>query len=396
MKQVLRYRLETLSPVHIGSGEEYGALDGVYWEGRWYLIDIEKAVQQSGASPTDLANAMMHSEFNWASWLRRHNLSPQAVARRSVACAQNPERTKIRACLRDPYERPYVPGSTLKGAIRTALLEALINELDENRARRYIQEIAQRNEQGKPKYDRRYVARRVLEKDLLTGDKSPRKKDPRADLDPNYDLLRALHVVDSEPIEPERVEIGLVWVYTIRNRALVQKRASNEEYKMLLEWLPAGVTTQVEIVLDAHLLSEPVRQQLGFTAESVQLIQEFAAHCNERARSLIESETEFYEVYALPSAQRFYKQLQARLQQVEHASGFLLNIGWGSGWEAKAVLNPLTEELDNEYEQVRRLYGLGRPHDDFPKTRRLAYRNNQPYAPLGWIALTPLSRIHRE
>ncbi|MCX7689164.1 MAG: type III-A CRISPR-associated RAMP protein Csm5, partial [Fimbriimonadales bacterium] len=177
--------------------------------------------------------------------------------------------------------------------------------------------------------------------------------------DPNYDLLRALQIGDFAPIDSEKVEIGLVWVYTLRNNTLEQKRTGGEEYKMFVEWLPAGVETEGEIVIDEHLLRQPVRQQLGFKEEHTQLIEEFPQRCNERARLLMESEHEFYEVYKLDHAQRFYSQLMTQLQQVEQAGGFMLNIGWGGGWETKTVLNPLTEGLDNEYDQIRRLYSLG-------------------------------------
>ncbi|MDW8052909.1 MAG: hypothetical protein RMJ83_10590 [Armatimonadota bacterium] len=245
-----------------------------------------------------------------------------------------PPQVRIHEC-RDQksYETP-------KGAIRTALLEAVLGELKEDDARRYAREIAQRTERGAPEYDRRYVARRVLEKNLLTGDKSPRKEDPKADLDPNYDLLRVLHVAGSEPIAAEQVEVGVAWVYTLRNEALVQKRAGGEEYKTLVEWLPTGVATQVEIALDEHLLSERMRQQPGFSNEGVEHIRAFVKACNERASSLIESEGAFYEEYNLAVARQFYRQLNTRLQQVERAGGFLLNIGWGGGWEDENRAQP--------------------------------------------------------
>jgi hypothetical protein len=56
----------------------------------------------------------------------------------------------------------------------------------------------------------------------------------------------------------------------------------------------------------------------------------------------------------------------------------------------KTVTNPLTEGLDDEYWRIRQTYRLGRSDSAvFPKTRRLAYRDNQPFAPLGWVALIP-------
>lgn len=374
------YRLEILSPLHIGSGQEYGPFDGVFQNGRWYLLDIEKVLTRSHEDPTNLANAMMQPGFNWASWLHQRNIPPQEVAGRSIACPQNPGNTRIRACIRDPFGQPYIPGSTLKGAIRTAILEARVLELDETQRRRLAQKAVQRNTRGQlPRRER--VGHNTLERHLLVGQH-------RGGNESNYDLLRALHVTDSEPLAPEQVQIGLVWVYTLQGSHLMQKRVGNEEYKTFLEWLPAGSQTPLSITLDENLLQKHA-QDLGFNKRQTAKLRGFIDACNERAASLIESEQGFYEEYGLNPIVRFYQALHDRQQRVQEQGGFLLNVGWGGGWETKTVTNPLTEGLDEEFEQIRRVHKLWRHGYMFPKTRRVAFRNNQPDAPLGWVALIP-------
>jgi len=377
------YRLEILSPTHIGSGQEYSALDGVFQDGQWYLIDLNKVVERSKEDPTNLANAMMQPGFNWASWLQKRHILPAEVAAHRVACPQNPGSTKIRACIRDPFWRPYIPGSTLKGAIRTAILEELVTAESPQRRQQWARRAVQRNQQGQPP-DRRYVARNTLERDLLMG------KVPNRANESNYDLLRALHVSDSEPVDAKQVQIGLTWVHTLRNNQLVPKRVGQEEYKMFVEWLRVGAQTRLTIRIDERLLQGDYLQQLGFGKAQVETLRDFTVACNERATALMEHEAAFYEDYDLPAIARFYQTLLKRLQQVEAQRGFVLNIGWGGGWETKTVTNPLTEGLDEEYERIRQTYNLGRrDSEEFPKTRRLAYRDNQPFAPLGWVALIP-------
>ena len=166
---------------------------------------------------------------------------------------------------------------------------------------------------------------------------------------------------------------------------------------MFLEWLPVGVQTHLTIRLDERLLQGDYPQHLGFAEKQVKALREFADACNKRARSMIEHEGEFYETYGLPAIAKFYQTLNNRLQQIEAQGGFLLNIGWGGGWEMKTVTNPLTEGLDDEYWKIRQTYNLGhqtynlghRNSATFPKTRRIAYQGNQPFAPLGWVALVP-------
>jgi CRISPR-associated protein Csm5 len=380
------YRLEVLSPLHIGSGQEYGAFDGVYQNGRWYLIDLKKVLERSKEDPTNLANAMMQQGFNWASWLQRRGIAPTEVASYSVACVQSPGSTKIRACIRDPFWRPYIPGSTLKGAMRTAILEELVTQEPPQRRQQWARQAVRRNQEGKSP-DRRYVARNTIERELLIG------KMPNRANESNYDLLRALHISDSEPIDPEKAQIGLAWVHTLRDNQLVQKRERQEEYKMFLEWLPVGVQARLTLRLDERLLEGAYPKQLGFRDNQIEVLRDFVAACNGRASMMIDHEGGFYEDYGLPAIAKFYQTLNQRLQQIEEQGGFLLNIGWGGGWETKTVTNPLTVDLDEEYERIRRTYNLGRrDSEEFPKTRRLAYRDNQPFAPLGWVALIPEAR----
>jgi CRISPR-associated protein Csm5 len=377
------YRLEILSPTHIGSGQEYSALDGVFQNGHWYLIDLNKVVERSKEDPTNLANAMMQPGFNWASWLQKRHIPPAEVAAYSVACPQNPDSTKIRACIRDPFWRPYIPGSTLKGAIRTAILEELVTAESPQRRQQWARQAVRRNQEGKSP-DRRYVARNTIERELLIG------KMPNRANESNYDLLRALHVSDSEPVDAKQVQIGLTWVHTLRNNQLVPKRVGQEEYKMFVEWLRVGAQTRLTIRIDERLLQGDYLQQLGFGKAQVETLRDFTVACNERTAALMEHEAAFYEDHGLPAIARFYQTLLDRLQQVEAQRGFVLNIGWGGGWETKTFTNPLTEGLDEEYERIRQTYNLGRRGADvFPKTRRVAYQGDQPFAPLGWIALIP-------
>jgi CRISPR-associated protein Csm5 len=315
------YRLEILSPTHIGSGQEYGAFDGVYQNGRWYLVDLKKVLERSKEDPTNLANAMMQQGFNWASWLQRCGIAPTEVASYSVACVQNPGSTKIRACIRDPFWRPYIPGSTLKGAIRTAILESIVVNLTLRERQQTTRRILERDERGRLA-PRERVGQKTVER-LLLGRHTGRN-------DSNYDLLRALHVSDSEPVDAKQVQIGLTWVHTLRNNQLVPKRVGQEEYKMFVEWLRVGAQTRLTIRIDERLLEGKYRQDIGFRDDQVNALREFAVACNERAAALMEHEAAFYEDHGLPAIARFYQTLLDRLQQVE--SGGRLRAEHRLGW----------------------------------------------------------------
>ncbi len=246
------------------------------------------------------------------------------------------------------------------------------------------QRAVQKDAKGRPP-DRRYVGQNAVESELLIGRKAGKNR-------PNYDLLRALHVSDSEPLSHDAVQIESVWVYTLRESQLVQKREGTTEYKLFAESLLPNTETEVAIRLDTDLLIKRA-SNLGFSEEGVRALQEFPTRCNNRAQSLIESEGTFYEDYGMPTIVKFYSKLGEMLEEVEGEGGFLLNIGWGGGWKTKTVTNPLTLDSDEEYEQIRETFSLGRRNSDtFPKTRRIVLRNNQPWMPMGWVSLVPIRR----
>ena len=70
---IARYRLICFSPVHVGTGRQFGKLDAVYVPGRWCLIDLDQVLSR-GADANELAEAMNNPEFSWTTWLRGHSI----------------------------------------------------------------------------------------------------------------------------------------------------------------------------------------------------------------------------------------------------------------------------------------------------------------------------------
>ena len=89
----------------------------------------------------------------------------------------------------------------------------------------------------------------------------------------------------------------------------------------------------------------------------------------------------------------FYADLETTLNSLPDGV-FLLNIGWGSGWEAKTIGDLLRVLLsENDFKQLRHRYRLGedpKTHQIdlnalFPHTRRIAYDAGTPTWAMGWI-----------
>jgi CRISPR-associated protein Csm5 len=218
--------------------------------------------------------------------------------------------------------------------------------------------------------------------------------------DPNHDLMRALQVSDTESVGLEHLAVGLAWTHTLRGKRLVEKREQDGEYKVFVEGLSSGTTLPLSLRIDDFLFSNTADRDLHFRGAKAQAVQEVAQTCNAHARSIIESEKAFYTKYSLDALSDFYSDLEMTLNGLPKGA-FLLNVGWGSGWEVKTVGDLLRTQLGpNGFKQLRQRYRLGenpKTHQLdlnglFPHTRRIAYEGGAPMWPMGWVKLMPEER----
>lgn len=450
------YTLTCLSPVHVGTGTALSKFDGAYEDGRWHVIDLDKLFAR-GVDGDELAQAMGSTAFAWAEWLRGRRMRAADVALYSLPCPKDPGEVAVREGMKDVYLQPYIPGSTLKGAIRTGILWYLLKNDARARdfVRRYLVLVAYAKDiaeqvREKARGDRRkerdpQVHRGALEEALELQDsseveaylealyralgknlKSASSGDGRSQInsrdierlggdkryaalpveqyvmgrDPNHDLMRMLHVIDTETVSLQQLEVGLVWTYTLRQNRLVEKRESSGEYKSFAEWLRAGSQLNARIDLEEFLLSETAKRALRFSDAGVKAIQQLAKSCNAYAATLIARQRDFFARYQLTALRNFFQELQQRLNSLPEGA-FLLNIGWGGGWEAKTVGDIVHDLLQqgefDDFTELRKKYKLGADPNSgriledapFPKTRLVAYRNGAPCWMLGWVLLEP-------
>jgi CRISPR type III-A-associated RAMP protein Csm5 len=347
--------------------------------------------------------------------------------------------------MKSVYQQPYLPGTSIKGAIRTAVLDFLIHrdrdhqtfveeyltlclhgqevysKLDERRAfdradvHRDIlaQTLGVSAEQARHYQQTLYRALDIREERL--GDRRTWGNFQRGLRNlgrsrewlgqpveevvlgpiPNRDLMRTVQVSDTGPVSLEQLAVGLVWTYTLRGDRLVEKREQDGDYKAFVEWLAPDTTLRLTVCLDDFLFTPTAHRDVHFNETQKQAVQQLASTCNAYASILIAAEQAFYAAYGLPELQAVYTELAATLQALPEGA-FLLNIGWGGGWEMKTIGDVLYRALsDSGFGQLRQRYRLGvsprthqlTPHAPFPKTRRIAYEGGAARWPLGWVQM---------
>ena len=374
---IYRATLELLSPLHIGTGTTL--LEGVDWvqdRGWVYVADqnrlLETVLDRATAGGQDQVEVieaitgMALGDLRQAGWLTRDDFvegSPLFHYRLRGEPAMN----QIAEAIKDVYGRPYVPGSSLKGALRTVLAVggASVLKTDLSRTGRS-----------------RSWAAQPIERDIFGSD-------------PNRDLLRALQVGDSTPVGGDQLELARVNVFPTAQQT---RYGRSQGLDVDVEALRKGTVLTATIKVDGTLfgddsdLGQLVERELGFGKRAGWLTS-LPRWARTWAGRRIANEHEF--LASKPdggTAASFY----GRLADTWSALGedeFLVQVGWGTGWGSK-TLGRLLQRDPEAFERPVQDYRLSpqdrgrRAGQPFPKSRKLVRRGERPAEPLGWLKVS--------
>ena len=351
--------LQILSPLHIGDGGELRQdFDFVVKNGRTYRLDEDAILRakedqlkpdRSGQYPLPgrlLAEADYRNQA-----LFRYVLPGAPRSAKSDA--------RLKSFIKDVSDRPYIPGSSLKGALRTALAWVGWTEV-------------------RPKLDRAAIGRRrswaaqPLERKLFGPD-------------PNHDLLRALHV--SDLFGPDAAGGGL---QVINAQVLTTKNAGSP---VELEAMIGDVAFHGTLTVDETLFSSSAERELRFSNRK-HWLDELMARAQQHSQARIAELATWYDkAEGCEAIARFYHQLnEARVA----ANGAVLQIGWGAGWDGKTFWTHLQsdarlfEQLVSDFRLHKAAPGSPprKAGDPFPRSKRAVMAVKQgvarAVAPMGW------------
>jgi len=171
--------LMTLSPLHVGTGQELlRDYDYAVRNGRTWRID-EDALLDAALGEGEFDEALLRRPA--AELLQPADFRPDSGLFRYVvkgAPRSGQKGARLREQIKNVFDQPYLPGSSLKGAFRSAIFDWALAQNPQALDTRRLK-------------DSRKWAAQPIEQALLGRN-------------PNYDLLRALHVSDSVPLPPKR------------------------------------------------------------------------------------------------------------------------------------------------------------------------------------------------
>jgi CRISPR-associated protein Csm5 len=271
--------------------------------------------------------------------------------------------SRFNLCLKTPDHRPYIPGSELKGAIRTAVLAKILND-DVNLLRQLAQNLRPNMTRGQMNA-------------LWQGNEWLLLRRNQNDRDAHNDLFRGIAISDSKPLQTNALCIYAAKRLNMSRdvTVFVEAIAPNSETEVTLSvacpnrWLDAIGLTDKAGWLDwaklAHALYEHSNAVLDFIAKK------FSAQ-------------EFPQV----------RKKAQWLKQQNKPQAPLVCLGWGQGFLSITMTEPLRQKFPTAYEALRQAMAQAirqyerTKQNDFPKTLWVALdRNGQPSDLFGWVQL---------
>jgi CRISPR-associated protein Csm5 len=385
-----KYEMEILTPLHIGSGEKIYPLEYVI-DKEFIRVNMDKLFAEPSFQREMFIRESKKRDFYLGAFDKNNSLKyplyETAVALSTASELTNNLGTPNALVLDFIKEGKnfYIPGSSLKGAIRTAMLW------------NFLQEANIRSE-----FEGSLKKELVRKKDPKEGRRVKRERFSLSSEEtilgrPNYSLLKALHVGDSDFLSPSSISSSI----SVEVSKVVSKTEDGFKWKQLgrdggntdnpkeatpifFEAVKSGTKIKGSIKIDEFLLRDEIAATLKF--RDAALLKGLVKTCNAFAHHHLEKERNFFKPIGL-------KEIHDEIERIKKISltdnEFLLHFAWGSGYEAKALGNTIDKSLFNEIRNERDLgKNLGRRGMEFPKTRKVVFEDGKPKTVTGWVKVS--------
>lgn len=385
------FTIQVLTPIHIGSGEEYlEHYRYVYFpqEGKIGLLDEAKVLNLLGKD-TSLINQWVSVLDKGESFLdflkknRQLKFDPEDICQRLIPMhgpgpsgnqgGQQPIRAQIFS-----GSKPMIPGSSLKGAIRTVILTQYIDEDDGSHFYNNKSNVLD----GRGNFTDTSIQKKLLGKD------------------PNHDMFRLLLLGDSS-FDQSICTLAKSMNYVSRKGW--EEKKSIQQY---IECIPIGATSSFRMNFNHFLADADGKyktrdfrnqlQQPGFLFSKNQKndlkVDQLFFFINQHTQILIENELTFWkEDFSYPSEVSTYLEVLnglndqlTELVEKRDKHSCILRLGWGTGfknitgdWQPEKFSEQMFEKL---VKALRPKHPIELP---YPKTRRMTWEG----VPFGFIKI---------
>jgi CRISPR-associated protein Csm5 len=409
--RVHEMELVTLSPVAVTAGRDAVlspytdfVQDGdslIYLDPR----KLEAALGRASPSVLDEFVRGVRSQMGWGrsgfdlrSFLRdRLGLTPESLALRRVSVHGQIRHRQVRRLVTDAG-RPFIPGSTIKGALRTAIFYFWLRETPEGEAllTRLVGLVGQvwsaehanleraeghfrdgRKRDGYQIADgirrRASDAFRILDENEVFGMLNDRRVGAE---------MRYLRVSDSALLDPGKIFIAGI------ERLKLRGRETEQGTPQWSEAIPAGARLPFRVSIEPR-----------FTRESLRFMNDDSlVSLLERVHTFACDTLEWEKDVLAAVSGNLYSAIRSAYGRWTDQEYFedtaLVRLGGGKTYMENSVGLVLRDHDPEVFQRFRKLLGLGRnpkfgqfSGSEFPATRSYVCRNGTVVEPLGWVRL---------
>ena len=369
-----KLRLTNKSPVHIGSVEQK-ITPFEYIEHKRYVYHLSEEKLSEFLLSTKLLNLYLNRvqneghRFRIHAFLKEHNISLSenkllhlSNSRKAKLKTNALELTEYRPFIRDAFNKVYIPGTSVKGAIRTAILYHSLKEFKTKNPAGFSAQVEQRiikdiNERKNKKFFFQWASKKWLEGFVL-GNKAG---------SPNTDWLRMLHVSDAYPVSPIETIVIPINILKKENTWTYKKERSGKSTTIWVEAVLENTEFEFEVLWDNKLLEEFRRANNKISLpDNLANVLQVVSDCS---KDVFNFEKNFLK--------------DSQLQNWYNKNSANFRIGFGSGMISTTIAILLDPETRKK---IRNYAGLNRGNDIAPKSKRV-WNNNNTLIPLGWAVL---------
>ena len=270
------YELQCISPVHIGNGDKLKAFEYLYDrkmqevyflnESKWItFLHHHHLIDDFAAYVQNVTKAIQQKEpfrgKNVWEWLQSKNIADSEIRSLGIRCARaavNTLEDSRKGTLNDidcqmalSDGRPYIPGSSIKGAFRTGMLCSMIKKNPE-KYRLYWEELIKWRKSNL--YDKRKTWSAIvqrMESEFLAKLTIPSEKRLTNEV---KSVMRGLLVSDAVCIAPE---VETIILQKLDNTTKENRFGRTEKRLPLFrECIPTGTKLRFSVTMDFSMLNE--------------------------------------------------------------------------------------------------------------------------------------------
>jgi len=377
----MKYRLTCLTPLLVGDGNKLSPIDYMVWKDHVNVLDQRRIFRLLAKGPRlegYLAQLKKAEKLDFASWGgfaqnfagRRIPFEHPSAAKFWEASHGDTLHIPTFTC---SQSGPYLPGSALKGALRTGMLFA-----------------RWKNGSAPDLDDGGRFARRPGE-----------AAEDRALGGSGLSVMRAVSIADSAKIPESTLKLYMLRVSTLEARrgggydlgwkqaprGTVPGARPQDSTPLFAEMAAPGTVFEGNWRENAFLAQPEISRLLRWR-EPVNGARVLAA-ANEYAGRLLAIQKQYATWTGIAPLRQSIEELESRLAAASTAgNACLVSLGWGSGLLAKtAWLETDSAAYREVLKQVPLYSRVLESNLPFPKTRKIVFLDDQPAALPGWAVL---------